>query len=304
MIGEAVEFVEVQGARLWTVTSGHGVPLVLCHGGPGLSDNFAPVAAEIDDLARVHRYDQRGSGRSSAAGALDVASFVADLDALREHWGHERWVVGGHSWGALLSLAYAVEHPDRTLGLVLIATPSLWPDELERSPANVLTDAELVELSGLRERAAFGNKAVQDRMLRLLWTTDFADRACADRVLDAGPLYELPRNEEVVRAVRASFSAAVEGGFEAKLQELSMPSLFIQGDHDRPDAARQDAALLEGSEFVEITRAGHTPWLEQPTAVRELLRAFLHSVASNGNPRRERSSGLRPADRCFRENHR
>ncbi|HJS95420.1 MAG TPA: alpha/beta fold hydrolase [Solirubrobacteraceae bacterium] len=111
--------VEVEGASLWTETQGAGVPLVLCHGGPGLSDNLQPVAARVDDLARVHRYDQRGSGRSRSAGPFDVASFVADLDALRRHWGHERWLVGGHSWGANLALCYAVTHPHRTIAVRL-----------------------------------------------------------------------------------------------------------------------------------------------------------------------------------------
>lgn len=94
---ELVELVEVLGATLWTASQGAGIPLVLCHGGPGLSDNLGSVAAMVDDIAVVHRYDQRGSGRSRFEGPFDVASFVADLDALRRHWGHRRWVVGGHS---------------------------------------------------------------------------------------------------------------------------------------------------------------------------------------------------------------
>ena len=92
-----VAYVEVPGARLWTASQGVGTPLVLCHGGPGLSDNLGPLAVMIDDIARVHRFDQRGGGRSSTGCPLDVDTLVADLDALRGHWGHERWVVGGHS---------------------------------------------------------------------------------------------------------------------------------------------------------------------------------------------------------------
>ena len=37
----------------------------LVHGGPGLSNNLAPVAEMVEDLARVHLYDQRGGGRSA-----------------------------------------------------------------------------------------------------------------------------------------------------------------------------------------------------------------------------------------------
>ena len=113
---DTVEQVRAPGATLWTVSGGAGLPAVLCHGGPGLSANLGPVAAMVEGLALVHCYDQRGSGRSRSSGPFDVASFVADLEALRRHWGHDRWLVGGHSWGANLALFYALRHPDRTLG--------------------------------------------------------------------------------------------------------------------------------------------------------------------------------------------
>lgn len=40
-------------------------------------------------------------------------ALVADMEALREHLGIERWVLFGGSWGTTLSLAYALEHTDR-----------------------------------------------------------------------------------------------------------------------------------------------------------------------------------------------
>ena len=101
-----VEHVEVAGATLWTARQGAGPALVLCHGGPGLWDYLAPVADMIDDLVTVYRNDQRACGRSIGGPPHDVATAVADPDALREHWGVDQWVVAGHSWGATLALAY------------------------------------------------------------------------------------------------------------------------------------------------------------------------------------------------------
>jgi proline iminopeptidase len=54
--------------------------MVLCHGGPGLWDYLELVASMVEDLCTVHRYDQRGGGRSTKEGALTVDRFVADLD--------------------------------------------------------------------------------------------------------------------------------------------------------------------------------------------------------------------------------
>lgn len=37
---------------------------------------------------------------------------LADLEAIREDYGIERWIVAGHSSGADLALAYALHYPN------------------------------------------------------------------------------------------------------------------------------------------------------------------------------------------------
>jgi pimeloyl-ACP methyl ester carboxylesterase len=70
MAGAPNETVAVDAAQLWTETTGDGsTAMVLCHGGPGLSDILGPLAAMIDDLAVVHRYDKRAGGRSTGSPA-------------------------------------------------------------------------------------------------------------------------------------------------------------------------------------------------------------------------------------------
>jgi dienelactone hydrolase len=40
-----------------------------------------------------------------------LTRYIADIEFLRRHFGHERWLVAGHSWGAGLVLRYALAHP-------------------------------------------------------------------------------------------------------------------------------------------------------------------------------------------------
>src|SRR5215212_9856350 len=133
-----IESVEVLGATIWTARQGSGPPVVLLHGGPGLWDYLGPVAEMIDDLAIVYRYDQRACGRSSGGPPYTLDAAVADLEALRSHWGHEeRWVVFGHSWGATLGLAYALAHPEHTLALIYMSGTGIYADWREEFHANL-----------------------------------------------------------------------------------------------------------------------------------------------------------------------
>lgn len=272
------EVVQVPGAALWTVSQGSGLPLVLCHGGPGLSDNLGLVAGMVDDRALVHRYDQRGSGRSRSGGPFDVPSFIADLEALREHWGHERWVVGGHSWGANLALFYALAHPKRTRGVIYLAGTGLrwgWQDESRNVRLSRLTDDERAELEQLEQALALGDPSAQERFLRLMWTTDFADRSKAE-VLDEHPLYDFTRNEKVFRAVSESYKGVLEMGVEEKVHSLDVPLLVLHGAQDTdPSRARRVAELAPRGQWAQLPNAAHCPWLEQPAPMRERLRSFL-----------------------------
>ncbi|MGH2602576.1 MAG: alpha/beta fold hydrolase [Dehalococcoidia bacterium] len=73
------EIIAVNGTELWVAEQGTGPPLVLCTGGPGCCDYLGPVAAMVDDLVRVYRFEPRGCGRSAAAGPYDLATSLARI---------------------------------------------------------------------------------------------------------------------------------------------------------------------------------------------------------------------------------
>ncbi len=99
-----------------------GQPVVFLHGGPGAG--ASPEHRRFFDPAhyRIVVFDQRGAGRSNPLGELSANTtphLIADIEALRERLGIERWLVFGGSWGSTLAIAYAEAHPERVTGLVL-----------------------------------------------------------------------------------------------------------------------------------------------------------------------------------------
>lgn len=282
------EYVRVGGAALWTARQGDGPALVLCHGGPGLWDYLAPVAALVDDLATVYRYDQRACGRSSGGPPYDVATAVADLDALRAHWGLRDWVVAGHSWGATLALAYCLQHPTRARALVYIAgtgTDPAWHAEYKANRAARLGPdgrRQLADLEARLARAEGAEWAVLDRELcALVWATDFGDRARARELARQLFVAEFHPNYEVNRLLGKDGRRWAESDeLPARLGALHLPALVVHGEADpRPAwAARKLAGLLPCTQHQIIPEVGHLPWLERPDRVAATLRQFLAAL--------------------------
>ena len=99
-----------------------GIPVAFLHGGPGAGASADHRRFFDPDCFRAVLFDQRGAGRSRPHGETEgntTADLIADMEALRQERGIERWLLFGGSWGSTLALAYAQAHPERVLGLVL-----------------------------------------------------------------------------------------------------------------------------------------------------------------------------------------
>ncbi len=270
------------GCQLWTATAGAGPPIVLCHGGPGLWDYLAPAAKMVEDAFTVHRWDQRGGGRSGGAPPYTLQRFVDDLEAVRTHFGDERWIVGGHSWGASLALEYALQHPARTRALLYVSGTGLgrqWrPDyyaERRRRLAAAGADRRWEELSS-RERSL----DEEQELCLLTWMTDYADiaigRADAASMVSAG----FVPNYEVNRLLSAEHNARDEQEMIERCRQLDVPTLVVHGAADsRPVSAVQSLIeALPRARLEVIERAGHLPWVERDVAFSSILRQFLASI--------------------------
>ncbi|MCL2298542.1 MAG: alpha/beta hydrolase, partial [Firmicutes bacterium] len=116
-------YIQCDGASIWTDARGtaHKGTILLASGGPGCCDYLRPVSEMLEDAFQVIRFEQRGCGRSTADGNYDLQTVLRDMEAIREAYGLDEWIVGGHSWGADLSLIYALEHPKRAAAVVFMA---------------------------------------------------------------------------------------------------------------------------------------------------------------------------------------
>lgn len=274
-----------EGVDLWTSSGPHaasGAAMVLVHGGPGLWDYLAPVAGLVDDLVLTHRYDQRGCGHSSGP-VPSMADLLDDLEALRLHWGHERWIVLGHSFGATVGLAYAARFPDAVAGLVHCS--GVGPGTSWKTDYRAAAEARLTPWQRMRRdllgRLEHRTWAEEVEWRALCWLPDFADPDRASAWAHEDARVHLTINWEANRALNAEVDGEPESLQRNRCRAVRCPTLVIHGDGDpRPTwSAAEVAALVPDAELVVIPGAGHDPWRERPEEFRAHLRTFVSGLS-------------------------
>ena len=276
----AATFKSDDGVTLHYEVLGKGEPVVLLSGGPGFSpDYMRPIAERLQKNHAAVLYHQRGTGKSKLekydGEILDFKKLVADLDALRRELKQEKLTLVGHSFGGILSMMYAREHPDRIRALALIDSGGPTLAAVPKFNTNLearFSDEEkarIKEWSDPERRKADPKRAVLE-ITKAKTAAYFADRTKA-------PLLIEPMNEE-------SFNDAVFWGvvmqmmaldIRSGLDKVKAPVLVIHGRQDPLESAEEVHATFPGSKLVLIENAGHFPWLEKPSEVYAPLESFL-----------------------------
>lgn len=248
---------------LYSRTYGENGPLVfVLHGGPGAPGYMAPLARGIAAFARVVEPFQRRCGDEP----LTVRTHILDIyNLICSMCPTEPCVIIGHSWGAMLALAYAAEYPASISKLVLIGCGTF--DSASRR--------RLTEL-----RAARMTPAVFERQARLLKRFPKPD----DRLRAMGSLHQRIDSVRLIphRDETAAFDARgheetwgdmlrlqAENVYPAAFASIRAPVLMIHGEDDpHPGPMIRDrlAPHLPNLEYRELARCGHYPWLERHAA--------------------------------------
>ena len=266
----------IRGVELFERRVGDGPPVVVLHGGPGAHHDY--LLPGFDRLATGRTliyYDQRGGGRSPVARDVPVGwrEQVADLEALRVSWGLDRLAIVGYSWGGLLALLYALEHPARVSHLALVSAAPAWRDarrEFEArfaarsaAPAIQAMRAEL-QASGLRDRDPDAHRR---RTFELSVAGYFHDPA---KVRDLTAFRVTGRTQQEV------WESLGDYDLRPRLAALKVPAVVVHGDDDPipVESARTLAALL-GAPFHLLPACGHVPQVEAVGPFVAVLDAFL-----------------------------
>jgi pimeloyl-ACP methyl ester carboxylesterase len=254
---------------------GDGPPVVLLHS----SGEFAALWMRvIPDLVTTHRVvvpDLPGHGASEMAdGQLDTDHVVAWLDALIEHSCPSPPALVGHGLGGAIAARFAIAHPDRLSGLVLV--DALGLDRFEPAPSFGLALHRFMEQP---------TEHTRDGLFRQCFVDPDGLRQQLGQRWEPLAAYALDRARTPgIQAALGSLMPAL--GLTAippaDLARIVVPTTMIWGRHDLqvqlPVAEVASARL--GWPLHVIEDAGDDPALEQPEAFLRALHAALGALTA------------------------
>lgn len=296
------------GHRLYVEQCGNpdGLPVVVLHGGPG--GGCSPMMRRFFDpkVYRVILFDQRGCGRSRPHASVrnnTTWHLVDDIEHLRELFQIEKWAVFGGSWGATLSLIYAITHPDRVAhlflrGVFLMEQRELdwfygggagqfWPSQWRRF-VSVIPEAERNDLIAAYNRRLFDTPVNDQTRFARAWAS--WENALAS-VRSQGQSGE-PNGEYARAFARLENHYFANSGFlesdgwiRANLDRIQhIPGVIVQGRYDMicpPLSAQLLADGWKAGTLHMVPFAGHA--LSEPGIAEQLIRS-LDRVARSSAP--------------------
>ena len=288
-----------QGHRVYMEQSGNpdGVPVVVCHGGPGGGCSPAMRRYFDPEVYRVILFDQRGCGRSVPYASCEENTtwrLIEDMEKIRQLLQIDQWMLFGGSWGATLALLYAQTHPDRSMHLILrgvfLMTKAeidwfygggagrFWPEPWSRFVALIPENERGDLVAAYHKRLFSGDRAEEVRYGRA-WSN--WENALAS-VHSNGVVGDTPG--EYARAfARLENHYFLNDGFLdfdgqilANMGRIShIPGIIVQGRYDMicpPVSAWKLNELWPAADLRMVRNAGHA--MSEPGISAELVRAM------------------------------
>jgi non-heme chloroperoxidase len=248
-----------------------GYPVVLLHAIADSWRSFERVLSDLPESIHAFALTQRGHGDASRpARGYHSRDFAADLAAFMDALHLEAAVVVGGSSGGFVARRFAIDHPGRTLGLVLLGSPAILRD---KPGVLEMWDSTISELKD----------PISPDLVR-----EFAEGTLTRPVPQAFLETIVQENLKApARVWRATFEGLLEDDSLEELDKIKAPTLIVWGDRDAilPRSDQETlATAITGSRLLVYPGAGHAFYWEDPGRVASDLAAFIAELETKYHP--------------------
>ena len=232
-----------------------GMPVALIHGA-GENHLSWPMGLRRLPGAIVHALDLPGHGKSAGAGYDSIEAYAAWMAAFADALTLNRVVLIGHSMGGAIAQSFALKYPDRTAGLVLIAT-----------------SAKLRVAPQLLELAQNDLAATVDLVMQWAWgplVPDAIKRLGKQQLLATKPAIML-----------SDYRACDVFDVRQRLHEVKVPTLIVAGEADQMTPLKHATFMAEQmpwAQLIPVPQAGHMVMLEAEEVVTRAVTEFMREI--------------------------
>jgi proline iminopeptidase len=290
-------FVDAHGVLVYYKIIGRGAPLMIVHGGPGVShDYFLPYLLPLARNNQLIFIDERGSGRSEKledTSLYTVENMVEDVENVRQALHLGKINLLGHSYGGVLAQAYALKYQKNLVRLILGGTfysttemNKVLAEEKSSMPPEALAKLDELEKAGLFGKGKDWEKGrYPDAYAKLAWGDGYFPYLYQRR---PDPNYDPAAGNttsswDLYREMWGSDGEfVIDGNLKSveyldRLSGIHVPTLVICGDHDEsnPRMSRTMHEKIAGSKLVIVPQAGHMAFVDQPNLYIKSVTDFL-----------------------------
>lgn len=263
--------------------------IILLHGSNADLHTWEPWVQGLKDSYRVIRFDQVGHGLTGPDPEDNYTrdNYVADIAEVADKLDLETFILGGNSMGGKHALAFAVAHPERVTGLVLVdgsGGPMLdlkqgQPEkDKKKDSGNIgFKIAQTPGINLLVEQIT-PRSLIAQSLEQSVSVKSVASEAAVDRYWE---LLRYPGNR---RATLKRFSLPYDPLTEAEIAGVKTPTLILWGEEDRlipVEAGRWLDKVMPNSTLVVYPKIGHLPQEEAVEATLADLKPWLAALAGN-----------------------
>lgn len=254
--------------------AGKGLPLVLIHGAFADMRIWDPQWPYFSARYRVVRYDLRGSGRTGPSNLAHytMVTFADDLAALLDALAVESPILCGLSMGGAIAQAFAVRYPARPKALILASAPVSASLTFSEKLLRYVFMPNWIALPAIRQAGVKRFTRFALWLARRLWGRQWLGKHNDIQQYVERCMLKMESNE-FLKLWEAIYNFDLQ-----PLEQITCPTLALNGDHESRGALRHTAEILRRIPHANaqvVPGGSHAMNLENPEAFNHLIGAFI-----------------------------
>lgn len=276
-------YVTVERLRVRYAESGSGQAVVMIHGNAGSIEDFEFGTIEtLSSNYRVIAVERPGHGKTDRPNGktVDVEYQARLLHQVLSCLSVAQPVLVGHSWGAALALAYALQYPTEVSALILVA-PAAYPDAGESRFLEVMNKPPVVgDVPLMLGRSFLGREILKAELKRA-----FSPQPLPEKYFQSVASLWLGRKQlKAYLDDESSLNASLRK-FSKRYAEISIPVVILTGDHDQIVSPIENAYRLKDSitsaQLIELKDTGHEIPQTHPESINNALKLIISAMTAN-----------------------